>query len=79
MLLVLLPARDAQAYLDPGTGSMIIQIVVASVLGALFTLKLWFGVVKRFVRRLTGAEAKAMVGASRGEAVDAGSKPTDNP
>jgi hypothetical protein len=35
---VALPA-DAHAYLDPGTGSMVIQVIVAGLLGAAFTFK----------------------------------------
>ena len=40
-------AAPASAYLDPGTGSTIIQIAVASLLGAAFA-------VKTFWRRITG-------------------------
>jgi len=44
----LLAANDAHAYLDPGTGSMIIQIVVGTVLGATLTAKMWWFRVKAF-------------------------------
>jgi hypothetical protein len=33
---------DAHAYLDPGTGSAVIQMVVAGVMGALFMMKLYW-------------------------------------
>jgi len=36
--LLMAPSR-AQAYLDAGTGSMIFQVVVATVMGALFILR----------------------------------------
>jgi hypothetical protein len=36
--LLMAPSR-AQAYLDAGTGSMILQVVVATVMGALFILR----------------------------------------
>ncbi len=39
--------RDAQAYIDPGTGSLILQAVVAGVLAGLFTMK-------SFLRRIFG-------------------------
>ena len=39
------------AYLDPGTGSLIIQVVIASVLGGLFTVKVYWGRIKAFFRR----------------------------
>ncbi len=40
---------DAHAYLDPGTGSFVFQLMIAGALGAIFTartywqrIKLWF-------------------------------------
>lgn len=33
---------SAHAYLDPGTGSMAIQLIVAGVVGAMFTLKMYW-------------------------------------
>jgi hypothetical protein len=36
--LVAIPSR-AYAYLDPGTGSMVLQVVIAGILGAAFTFK----------------------------------------
>lgn len=48
--LLLLP-RDAHAYLDPGTGSYVLQMIIAGVLGAAFAIKMsWF----RIRRFLTG-------------------------
>jgi hypothetical protein len=41
-LILLNLTSPAYAYLDPGTGSMIIQLVIAGVLGAIFTLKTWW-------------------------------------
>jgi hypothetical protein len=38
----------AHAYLDPGTGSMIVQIVIAGTVGALFTLKTFWSQIKNF-------------------------------
>lgn len=38
-LLILLAPQSAQAYLDPGTGSFIIQIVVGGGLGLVFLIK----------------------------------------
>jgi hypothetical protein len=39
---------DADAYLDPGTGSFLFQTVIAVVLGAAFTLKTYWQRVKMF-------------------------------
>ncbi len=38
----------ARAYLDPGSGSFIFQLVLGAILGALVTLRLTFSRVKRF-------------------------------
>ena len=45
-------APDAQAYFDPGTGSMVLQLLMASVLGFLFTLKTYWGEFKDFFKNL---------------------------
>ena len=51
---------SAYAYLDPGTGSMILQLVIAGALGALFTLKNFFRNIKAFTSRaLRGFAVKA--------------------
>jgi hypothetical protein len=46
--------EPAQAYLDPGTGTMIIQGLVAAVVGAFVVLKTYWGVIKGFFTRLAG-------------------------
>jgi hypothetical protein len=33
---------DAYAYLDPGTGSYVLQIVIAGIVSALFTIKMFW-------------------------------------
>lgn len=49
---------QAHAYLDPGTGSYIFQIALAALVGALFAVRLFWGRIKAFFRRLfsKGAE-----------------------
>lgn len=41
--------KNAYAYLDPGTGSSVFQLIVAAILGGVFALKL-FGakMIRRF-------------------------------
>jgi hypothetical protein len=46
--------REAQAYLDPGTGSFIFQTIVAIVVGAGFTLKLYWNRLKGVFGRRSG-------------------------
>jgi flagellar biosynthesis protein FliR len=41
-------ARPAHAYLDPGTGSMILQIILGGVAGVLVAMKLYWRRVKEF-------------------------------
>ena len=45
-------ARPAHAYIDPGTGSYILQIVLAFILGALFAVKMFWKNVKSFIVNL---------------------------
>jgi len=47
---VLILNRSAHAYLDPGTGSMIIQLVIGSVAALFFTIKLYWQKIKQFLR-----------------------------
>jgi hypothetical protein len=49
----LLPG-SAHAYLDPGTGSFIVQMLVAGFLGALFYIKMTWQRLKLFAARLMG-------------------------
>ncbi|MEE2962012.1 MAG: hypothetical protein VYA34_14855 [Myxococcota bacterium] len=57
--LLLLPTGNAHAYIDPGTGSFIVQMLIASILGAVFTVKLWIGSIKNFFVRLVGGGHKS--------------------
>jgi len=54
LLLVTMPNGYAQAYLDPGSGSLIIQLVIAALLGLAVTVRIfwtnilvWFHIKKR--------------------------------
>ena len=51
---VLLPltSESVHAYIDPGTGSLIIQILIASAVGAAFLIKIFWGKVKAFLNNL---------------------------
>jgi hypothetical protein len=42
---------EAHAYLDPGTGSMVLQVIVAGILGAMFTFKSY---VRAIISSITG-------------------------
>ena len=47
-LMLLACPRDAQAYIDPGTGSYVLQIVIGFVLAALFSIKICWTKARHF-------------------------------
>lgn len=51
-VLLLITARPAWCYFDPGTGSMLFQSAVAGVFGGLFLFRKTLGNVGRFLRKL---------------------------
>ena len=48
--LCLFPAK-ASAYLDPGVGSSILQLLLAGLLGVLYAIKLYWVRIKTFVAK----------------------------
>lgn len=44
-------------YIDPGTGSLILQILFASVFGALFAIKLFWSKIKNWTLKAFGKDA----------------------
>jgi hypothetical protein len=59
-LAAVLPATPVHAYLDPGTGSMILQLLIGGVAGVLIIIKLYWSQLKQFVngsRKTTGNES----------------------
>ena len=46
--------EPAYAYLDPGTGSMILQLLIGGVAGALVVGKLYYVKIKTFIGDLFG-------------------------
>lgn len=50
-LALLVLATPSHAYLDPGTGSMILQGVIAAVAAASFTLKMYWYRIRGFFSR----------------------------
>ena len=61
----LLAPRPAHAYVDPGTGSLVIQGIIAAVVGVGLTLRLYW---RRIRRLFTG---KSTGGSIRGDRADA--------
>jgi hypothetical protein len=44
--------RKAYAYLDPGTGSFFLQVLIAALLGGLFAIKIFWNKIKAFFGNL---------------------------
>ena len=44
------------AYLDPGTGSYLLQILIASAVGALFAIKPFFTKMKEMFAKIAGKQ-----------------------
>lgn len=62
-LFVLWSCRDAHAYLDPSTGSYVIQMIVAGLLGGLFAVKTFW----RNLKSLCGSPVSKKSNARRDE------------
>jgi len=43
---------NTYAYLDPGTGSFVIQIIIAFALGAIIFIKIYFNKIKDFFSKI---------------------------
>ncbi len=46
------------AYIDPGTGSFIIQIVIAGLVGSSFAIKIFWSRIKTFFKNIFGKKGK---------------------
>lgn len=55
------------AYLDPGTGSYVIQILIAGIVGGAYAVKLFGQNIAGFFRRLFGKKPAAAKQASKDE------------
>ena len=60
LILTLLTAAPAAAYIDPGTGSYIVQAVVAAIAGGMFAIKMYWQRLKGlFVRNSSDGSSEA--------------------
>ncbi|MBI2019368.1 hypothetical protein HYS95_01710 [Candidatus Daviesbacteria bacterium] len=50
--LALITPTEAHAYLDPGSGSQFLQIILGFVLGGLFTLKVFWKRILFYLKRI---------------------------
>jgi hypothetical protein len=49
-------STKAYAYLDPGTGSYMLQVLIAAIVGGLFAIKPFFAKIKSFFIKSTPKE-----------------------
>jgi len=56
LVLALLVARDAHAYFDPASGSVIVQVLVGIAVGIAMTVKLFWAKIMLFFRTLFGGK-----------------------
>ena len=58
VVLSCLSPRQAYAYMDPGTGSYILQLLIAALLGVSFAVKMFWMRIKTFFTNLVSRQAK---------------------
>ena len=66
------------AYLDPGTGAMIIQAIIAGIVGVIFAIKLFWFNIKNFCLKLLGKEVKPCEQSDSRDNSEASGKDDDN-
>ena len=54
LILLVSASSPAYAYLDPGSGAMILQAMLAGIAGALAVLRLYWGRLRSWVRNFLG-------------------------
>ena len=59
VILLFWSIRKAHAYIDPGTGSYIIQVVIGGLLGAAFALKVYWKKVRAYFSKLFSKRTKS--------------------
>jgi hypothetical protein len=52
------PLRRGEFYLDPGSGSFLIQLLIAALLGGAFVIRSYWGKILDFFRRLFKKDAR---------------------
>ena len=49
-------SQSAVAYLDPGVGSFMLQMIIAGIMGVMFTIKLYWFRLKLLVHQIFGKD-----------------------
>jgi hypothetical protein len=56
LIFIVITEENAFAYLDPGTGSFVLQMLIAGVLGGLFVIKTYWRKIKFFIKKIFNKE-----------------------
>ena len=72
LTLLLIEPLQASAYIDPGTGSFFIQMLIASAVGLSVSLRMFWRNIKGFFMRKSSS--KESISTASGEAYDAEKK-----
>ena len=57
-LFIFIPLQSAHAYLDPGTGSYAVQVIIGLVFGATFFLRNIFAKMGNFIQNIFNGKKK---------------------
>tara|TARA_Y100000590_G_C14998959_1_gene743085 strand:+ start:203 stop:412 length:210 start_codon:yes stop_codon:yes gene_type:complete len=57
-VLIIFPSSSAYAYLDPGTGSIILQAILGAIAAGLMTIKIWWQKFKSFFSKILNFSKK---------------------
>ncbi len=56
LFLQLVLPSSAHAYLDPGSGSLILQMLIAFIVGSIFMVKLYWGRIRTFFANMSSKD-----------------------
>lgn len=54
LISLLSPVHDIAAYLDPGSGSFLIQLLIGGIVGLVLVIKTFWGRIKLFFSKILG-------------------------
>ena len=60
LTILLIEPRQAYAYLDPGTGSLLIQMLIGGVVAALYTIKMYWYKIKSSIKNIFSQDDKQL-------------------
>ena len=56
LIALILPLVGTRPYLDPGSGSFILQILIATLVGSLFLIKAYWKKIKAYFKKTSSKE-----------------------